>query len=131
MGFRNPQALVVPSLRSGYYSSAFRFLNPIDTSKTVSNYYIDTTQPKKRPVGQPGKSVLELADVILPDLFGYLQRPLDVIIITFRLCTLNSSLCFAQYNCASGCVSITHRVFFGSSLTEVACVVVITSLSSV
>ena len=32
-------SFVVPSLRSGYYS-AFRFLNPIDTSKTVSNYYL-------------------------------------------------------------------------------------------
>ena len=32
------QALVVSSLCSGHYSSAFGLLNPIDTSKTVSNY---------------------------------------------------------------------------------------------
>ena len=40
MGFISPQALVVPSLRLGYYSSAFRLINPIDTSETVSNYYV-------------------------------------------------------------------------------------------
>ena len=28
------------SMRSGYYSSAFGFLNTIDTSKPVSNYYV-------------------------------------------------------------------------------------------
>ena len=42
MGFRKPQALVVPSLHSGYYTSAFRFLKTIDISKTVSNNYIVT-----------------------------------------------------------------------------------------
>ena len=46
MRFRSPQALIVPSLRSGYYSSAFGLLNLIDTYKTVYNLYIVTYSRK-------------------------------------------------------------------------------------